>query len=156
MIPISFDIYFKVIGSIGLLSLLPQITSIFKMFDELQKCKIGIEKQRQIDPHTERPIKFHKDIENGIKRVENMKPFLCNFIIVFALSVFSTIIYAICKDIPCLSDKNWYQNFIAIISFVFFIGIPIYFTFVIYFFYNLYYRMIHYSSLNEIYKFNRK
>jgi len=155
MVPISFDIYFKIIGGIGLLSLLPQITSIFKIFDEIEKCKLEIEKQRTIDPHTERPNKFDKEIEDNIKKAGNMKPFINKFMIIFALSVFSSIIYAICKDIPYLSNEIWYSNFISIVSYIFFICIPFYFTISIYRFFNLYYLMIHYSSFKNIYNYKK-
>lgn len=150
---IEFDIYLKIIGGIGLLSALSQITSFFKLIDEIKELKSKIEEKRKVHDYTKRKEKFPEKIEKDLKATENLKPFYDNLMAVLVSSLLSVICYAICKNIPCLVNEPWYFNIIAIISYLFVLIIPCYFLVILYRFFNLYYRLINYNSLDDIYSF---
>lgn len=153
MTVIEFDIYLKIIGGIGLISALSQVTSFFKLIDEIKGLYFKIENKREQDKYSSFMKKYHKQIEKDLKTTENLKFFYNHFMIILVVSIFSVICYAICKNIPCPFNEVWYYNSIAIISYISILGIPCYFLIILYKFFNLYYRLINYNSLNDIYSF---
>lgn len=150
---IEFDIYLKIIGGIGLLSALSQITSFFKLIDEIKGLHTKIEDKRGIDGYSGFKKKFHKQIEKDLKKADNLYVYFRHFMIILVTSILSVVCYAICKNIPCIVNEIWYFNTIAIFSYLFVLIIPSYFLLIIYNFFNLYYRLINYNSLYSIYSF---
>lgn len=153
MAVIDFDIYLKIIGGIGLLSALSQVTSFFKLIDEIKGLYTKIEGKRKKEDYSGFSQKFPERIEADLESTKNLKPFYDNLMVVLVSSLLSVICYAICKNIPCLVNEPWYFNSIAIISYLFVLIIPCYFLVVLYRFFNLYYRLINYNSLDDIYSF---
>ncbi len=142
---VDFDTYIKIIGSIGILSLISQITSFFKVIDEMKKAGSEIENKRK--GHA----RFRDNIERDLQALPSLKNYLIQFIALFGFCFASVIVYSLGKNISLLSDAKWYQGFIYLLNYGSLILLPIWYFTLIYKLFLLYNRLLDYKNSSDIY-----
>jgi hypothetical protein len=155
--PVDFDSFFKIVGGVGILSLISQFTSFFKTIDEMKTTKNVIEGKRTFDTHDSfTKLNFPSHVENDLAKTsdDGLKKYFNRFFGIVTLSVSSVVWYAITKNVEVLSTSKVYLLFISLCSYSFLIIVPLYFLITIYTLFSLYYRLIDYKNDEDLY--NRK
>lgn len=118
MEPISFDIYFKVVGSSGVVGLITQLLTIYKLqleVSDINKKIFDTKPSVKIDGNDNSILKKStKDIPRSATILRNL----------FIVSIITVLIYSVTSNINYLFDTSWYKYIVCSISYISIITIP--------------------------------